>query len=573
MPTRGELIGSLTSPGAPFEITTTTIFGWNDIRIYSSQPASLRDVFEAGRERDDQAHLIVGDRQWTFAEVTTDVDHVAAGLVELGVGPGDRVAVLASNCREWVLTFWATVNIGAVVVGLNGFWGADEITNAIALTSPKLLVADVKRRDRITDRLPELAARGIDGVITTDDVHRMSVDQADASIAAPEISPDDTALVFFTSGTTGPAKGVPNTHRGVIACMQNVMLSALVGMQQAAASTPAGTPPAPPPAQPAGPVRTLVTSPMFHVSGCHAGIILGWMTGQTLVLPEGSLTADAITSTIERRRVTSWPAVPALVWRVVNDPVSAERDLSSVTRLSFGGAGAPPELIARVRERFPNAASSLATGWGLTETSAALTSHGGPAYAADPSDVGAPYPIIELRFVDPDSGAASATGPGEIWVRGCQVMSGYWNDPAATATVLDEDGWFRTGDVGHLDEAGSLHLTDRVKDVILRGGENVSATEVEHRILEHPAVDEVAVVGAPHPTLGEQVRAVVVPVPGRAPNVTPDVVRSWVAQTLAPFKVPSVVDVRTEPLPRNATGKLLKRHLRRELADPTEEAP
>jgi long-chain acyl-CoA synthetase len=299
---------------------------------------------------------------------------------------------------------------------------------------------------------------------------------------------------------------------------------------------------------------------MFHVSGGHSGMVLGWVTGQHQVLTEGRVTAEKVMAAIEEHRITFWPSVPTLVWRVCHHPDRERYDLASITRVAFGGAPASPDLHEQAQATFPNLTVNVGTGWGLTETTSAVTSNTGPGYVARPTSVGQPFPIVELKVVDDDGRPVANGTDGEVLVRGCQVTPGYWNDPEATSAAIDPAGWFRTGDIGHLDDDGFLYLTDRKKDVILRGGENVYSTEIENRLLEHPAVADAAVIGVPHVELGEEVKAVVQVADDTDPS--PAELAVWVADTLADFKVPSKWELRERPLPRNASGKLLKQELR-----------
>lgn len=555
MATRAEAEAELTGPGQPFEITTETVNGWPGIPVYRERMRSMRELFAMGAGHGDKTFLVHGERRWSFARFAADANTLAHALSErYGVERGDRVAMLGANSPEWALTFWATVNAGAVAVGLNGWWKADELLHALALTKPKVLVVDEARLARFPAPPP------VEHVVVMErDLAGVLAHRHDAPPTA-EIAEDDPAVIFFTSGTTGRAKGVVSTHRGMVANVQNVFLTGLAMLRAAGDDVIAGNK-----AKGAGEAATLLTSPMFHVSGCHSGMVLGWVTGQKHVLPVGKVTADQVMRLIEAERITFWPAVPTLVWRVVQHPDRHRYDLSTVTRVAYGGAPASPELFEQSKETFLNLTTNFGTGWGLTETTSAVTSNSGPEYMARPTSVGRPFPIVELRVVGDDGAPLTAGETGEILVRGCQVTPGYWDDPAATASAIDAAGWFRTGDVGHLDTDGFLHLTDRAKDMILRGGENVSSVEIEHRLVAHPHVLDAAVIPVAHPVLGEEVKAVVQVADGAV--LTADELRAWCAETLADFKVPTYVDMRAGALPRNASGKLLKAVLRGEAAD------
>jgi long-chain acyl-CoA synthetase len=305
----------------------------------------------------------------------------------------------------------------------------------------------------------------------------------------------------------------------------------------------------------------LLTSPLFHVSGCHSGLVVGMFAGVEIVIPAGRFDPETALRLIEQHGVTVWATVPTMVWRVCEYPDRHEYDTSTVKTVAFGGSPSADELQRKVRETFPNVRST-SNAYGLTETSSVATVNSGADAVRKPWSVGPPVPTVEIRIEAPDGTEAPLGEPGEVCVRGPILMKGYWGKPEATAEAIDEDGWLHTGDVGTLDDEGFLAITDRKKDMIIRGGENVYCVEIENRLVDHPAVADAAVVGVPHPSLGEEVKAIVQVEPGA--SLTADDVRQWVAAELADFKVPAHVELRDEPLPRNASGKLLKNVLRGE---------
>ncbi|MCZ7525154.1 MAG: AMP-binding protein [Acidimicrobiia bacterium] len=357
---------------------------------------------------------------------------------------------------------------------------------------------------------------------------------------------------MYTSGTTGQPKGATVTHRQVLANLANIFCAGLAAAaREPSAPEPAG----------GGKQASLLVVPLFHVTGCFATMVTAHATGAKLVLmPPGRFDPDVAMATIERERVTTVGGVPTVMWRIVEAPDFDRYDLSSVTRVSYGGAPAAPELVARIAERFPNVRGGLATAYGLTETASVATLNAGADYLAHPDSVGRAVPTVELRVVGPSGEDLPVGEAGEIWIKGPTVMShGYWRRPDANAESFT-DGWFHTGDIGRLDEDGFLYLVDRAKDVVIRGGENISSVEVEHVLFSHPDVLDAAVVGVPHRELGEQVKAVVQLRPGSATGV--EDLRAFCAEHLADFKVPELVELRDEPLPRNPAGKVLKRQLR-----------
>jgi long-chain acyl-CoA synthetase len=485
-----------------------------------------------------------------------------------GVAPDDRVAVLAQNTPEWCLAFWATVSLDAILVGLNGWWKADEIVYGLNDSGAKVLVADRKRFERVAgllDQVPELTHVFLIDASPDDFPEAtagagVTLHRFDELCAAPTdrfptvaIGEDDDAVIFYTSGTTGRPKGAISTHRSMIANLQNTLYTAVAGSMLAAAH---GTEAA----YTADRTVSLLTSPLFHVSGCHSGLVVGMLAGVKLVVPVGRFDSGEALRLIEEHGVTVWNTVPTMVWRVCEDPRRHDVDTTSVTSIGFGGSPSADELQRMIRETFPNVRTT-SNAYGLTETSSVATVLTGPDARRKPWSVGPPVPTVEVRIASPDGLGDMPTGePGEVCVRGPILMKGYWRKPEATAEAIDPDGWLHTGDVGVLDDEGYLTITDRLKDLIIRGGENIYSVEIENRLVEHPAVADAGVVGITHAELGEEVKAVVQVEPGE--ELTADDVRAWVRQTLANFKVPTHVEIQTDPLPRNASGKLLKNVLR-----------
>jgi len=309
-----------------------------------------------------------------------------------------------------------------------------------------------------------------------------------------------------------------------------------------------------------GQTAALLTSPLFHVSGCHSGIVLGMLGGVKLVMTVGKFDPQNAMELIQSERVSVWATVPTMVWRVVEHPARDQYDLTSVKQVAYGGSPSAAELQRQVQATFPNV-KNLGNAYGLTESSSVATINSGQEFLDRPESVGRAVPVVDIRIAGP-AGQALPTGhTGEVWIKGPIIMPGYWGKPEASAEALT-DGWLHTGDVGYLDEDGFLYITDRAKDMIIRGGENIYCVEIENRLVEHPDILDAAVIGVAHPTLGEEVKAIVQIEPGA--TLTAAAVRTWVATTLADFKVPAFVETTTERLPRNASGKLLKNVLRGE---------
>lgn len=553
-------VADLTGPGSRFEITDEIVRGV-PMKVFARRMGSLPEIARKAIERGDRLAVVSGAQRLSYAELFRCVNGVSRSLAALGVGKGDRVAILSANRLEWVVVFWAAIDLGAVVVGLNGWWTADEILYGLQDSGAKVLVADARRFARVAERIGESA--DLDRVFVADhtsldEAHRTAAEPFDHLRGEPadefpvvEIAEDDPAVILYTSGTTGRAKGAVATHRSWIASIDNA--SALAAARKLAEDS-SGEPSRPPHEV------ALVTVPFFHVAGSHTHLVMGVLAGWTLVIPEGRFDAAEALRLIEEEGVTRWTAVPTMVRRLVDHEDVTRRDLSTLRTVAWGGAPAPPELRDDLRRAIPNMKTGeLGNAYGLTETSSAVTFHGERGDGLKPTSVGQPLFCAEVRVAGIDGAVLEPGEAGEVQVRGPMVFAGYWNRPEATAEAF-VDGWFRTGDIGHLDDEGYLYITDRKKDVIIRGGENVYSVEVEDRLVSHPDIIDAAVVGIPDDDLGEEVKAVV-QVP-ESSLLTADAVRDWVAEKLAAFKVPSVVEIRTEPLPRNAVGKLLKNALR-----------
>ena len=569
MPSLAEVRAQLTGPGGMFELVTEDVLG-RPLPVYKERMRSLREIPQAAVQRgDDTTYLVYGDRSYGFRSFVEQANGVARALADrCGVGPGDRVAVLSQNNPEWCLTFWATVASGAVLVGLNGWWKTDEILYGLQDSGATVLVADGKRFERIADRLDEapdlahvfLIDAGPDDFPAATGaaakIQRFEDLGAEATAEFPDadIAEDDDAVIFYTSGTTGKPKGAISTHRSMLANLQNTMFSSIAGVMAdpgGASVLPSGT----------GQTVSLLTSPLFHVSGCHSNLVVGLLAGIKIVIPEGRFQPDKVLELIEDHGVNIWATVPTMVWRVCEFPGRHDYDTSSVTSVAFGGSPSADELQRKVGETFPNVAST-SNAYGLTETSSVATVISGEDARRKPWSVGPPVPGVEVRIVDPLNQPLPQGETGEVCIRGAILMKGYWNKPEATAEAIDADGWLHTGDIGHLDDEGYLAITDRKKDMIIRGGENIYCVEIENRLVLHPSIADAAIIGVPHPELGEEVKAVVQVESGE--SLGEDDVRAWVREELADFKVPAHVEIRTEPLPRNASGKLLKNVLRGE---------
>ncbi|HET9689678.1 MAG TPA: class I adenylate-forming enzyme family protein [Acidimicrobiales bacterium] len=555
-----EIDAELTRPGSPYEVEVVDVAGV-PTRSWRHAPRTLGEIVAASARFGDRDWLVYEGERTTFAEHADAVARLAGALVErYRLRRGERVAIAMRNLPEWSIAFWGITAAGGVAVALNAWWTADELAFGLADSGAAVLLADDERADRLADRLADLPDLRAAVVARPAGALRAGWDTFDellagarpAPLADPAIGPDDDATLFYTSGTTGRPKGVRGTHRNICT---NPLSAAYVA---ARAAVRRGAEPLSPGAAP--PQVYLLSVPLFHATGCHSLLVGHLFNGNRMVVMHRWDAGRAL-ELIERERVTAFGGVPTMALQVLDHPDLARRDTSSVTSVRYGGAPAPPDLARRVQEAFGVPAMN---GWGMTETSALSSMNVGDDYLARPDSIGVPVPVVEVRVVGAD-GVEVATGEvGELWVRGPNVVPGYWRRPEETAATF-VDGWVRTGDLARVDGDGFLYVVDRAKDIVIRGGENVASVEVEGVLHAHPAVAEAAVVGVPHPTLGEEVAAIVSLLPGR--DATAEELQAFTAERLARFKVPTRMVIRRAALPRNPAGKLMKRELRQEIAD------
>ena len=561
--TIAEATEVLIAPGQIFEVGDETVRGI-PMKVWKNAPPSLRAVLEMSRGHGAQTFLVYEDERMTFEQHFRAAAHLGTKLVnDYGVKKGDRVAIAMRNFPEWVLAFWAAAVAGAIVVPLNAWWTGEELAYGLADSGSTILFADGEREERLRPHFAELP--DLKAVIVArpqgavDEGHESFEDVLgevpdDAALPDVAIDPEDDATIFYTSGTTGRPKGALGTHRNICGNLMSLGFVAMRSGLQAKGPDDGGL------AAGGGQQNSsLLSVPFFHATGCHSVLVANTAFGGKLVImykwdPERAL------ELIEREEVTNFGGVPSMVWQVLDSPDFAKRDTSTVKAIGYGGAPAPPELVKRIKEHFPTGSAS--NGYGLTETSSVSTMNAGTDYERKPDSVGPPVPVVEVKVVDESGDPLPTDQVGELWIRGPNIVKGYWNKPQATAETFT-NGWLHSGDVARVDDEGFVYIVDRAKDMLIRGGENIYCVEVEGVLFEHPAVTEAAVIGIPHPVLGEEVGAVVQLRAGA--TVTEDELRAHVADRLAAFKVPVKFWFRDEPLPRNPAGKVMKRDLREEL--------
>lgn len=540
-----QVVAALTGPGGRFEIAPEEVRG-NRIPVVRNRDRRVGDLVAASKTWGDRDYLVTADRRLSFAEHADAVAAVATALREdHGVGKGDRVGILAANSPEWVVTFWAAQCLGAIAVGLNSWWTPKEIEYGVGLVRPKVIVADAKRAALLADS----GLSGFALLTVEDDLPRIVAAGAGAELPTADVDEDDPAVILFTSGTSGRPKGAVHSQRNLLAVVDYHRFSdALVAHMYGRTyddAVPSDN-------------RYLLTSPLFHIASLHNLAVPRLATGSAVIMTEGGFDVDKVFGLIERERVTNWGAVPTMAARMLEHPDTDRYDLSSLTAFALASAPSSPEFKQRLRAKFPFAQQALVDSYGLTECSTAIAVATAPELEAFPGTLGRPIMTVALEIRDPFGEVVPDGVEGEICVRSPFVMLGYWEDETATAAALTSDGWLRTGDYGVVED-GRLRLAGRRSDLILRGGENVYPTEVEQCLEEHPAVHECAVIGVDHEDLGQEVAAVVVLRAGH--DASEDDLREFCRERLSYYKVPSQWRITRDLLPRNATGKVLRRNV------------
>ena len=521
--------------------------------IVANFPATLPSFFKTFCMLNGAVEAVVaGDERLTFAELDAWSDRVAKALIGRGIVKGDRVGIAMRNCPGWIVTYMGALKAGAVATLINGWWQTEELAHALALTEPKLVIADAPRAARIAALEGDYALLTLPIEEHLEGALAPLLEGGDADAVLPEVGPYDDATILFTSGSTGEAKGAVSTHRAVTTGIYSYTtnLVTLLGLLEAN-----GTPPPNPP-------RTLVNVPLFHVTGEVPVLLNSFAVGRGMVLMAKWDAVEAL-RLIEKEKITYFVGVPTMSLELMNHPDHDKYDTSTLTDLAAGGAPRPVAHVERLQQAFPNAQPAL--GYGLTETNAVGCGNFWTNYAAKPASTGrAQKPFVELAILGASDAHLPSGERGEIAIRSAANITGYWRNPEATAAAFTADGYLKTGDIGYLDEDGYLFIVDRKKDIIIRGGENISAAEVEAAVYACDGVSEAAVFGVPDERLGEVPVAIVYM---RAESdLDDDTLRAFLFTKLAAYKVPSVIHFSRDSLPRLGTGKIDRVALKQQYA-------
>jgi len=557
-----ESLALLTAAGAPYETVAVEALG-RQVRSYVRMPPDLRAVFDASRAFGDRELLVFEDERLSFEAHWRAANAFGRVLTErFGVRRGDRVALAMRNYPEWSICAWGALAIGAVAVPLNAWDSSATLALLLDDSGAKVAVVDGERLVRLQEAGQLAAAL----VVTRADAPAGTIaletligapghysDLPDAPLPDPGLSADDLATIFYTSGTTGRPKGAAGTHRNILTNYVNT------GFRAARAAVRRGGPV--PGAPSTAPRRQLLPMPFFHVTGFHSTLLPALANGTTIHLMYKWDVARAL-DIIARERINGLNLVPTLAWQLSDALAAGGHDTSSVDLVGYGGAAAAPELAQRMRDAFPNAWPGQ--GYGATETSSLVAANSHEDMMARPGSVGTAVPCCDIRIVDAAGEDVAEGSAGELWVCGPNIVAGYWNMPDATHDCFG-DGWYRTGDVARIDGEGFITILDRVKDMLIRGGENIYCVEIEDCIASHADVVEAAVFGIPERVMGEVVGAAVHLRAGSTAGF--DAIAGHVRARLAAHKVPVAIDFHAVPLPRNAAGKLLKREMRAMMLD------
>ena len=538
-----------------FELQKKTIRG-NEYNVFVNVPQNLYEYFQFALIHGEWEFLAYEDESYKYQEVLNNAAGLAHVLVDkYGLKKGDAVAFSMRNYPEWIYSYMAVTSIGCVAVPLNSWWQGEELDYGITHSEAKVFIGDDERLQRLegfVENTPRISVR----CQTNDFTNTVAFEdlvKPKESFPQVEIDPEDDASIMYTSGSTGYPKGVVTTHRSII--NTPVAWAFLATMASQLESDGGETF-----VQAESPC-TLAAVPLFHVTGSHSNFLLSLVSATRIVLMYKWDPLKAI-QLIEKYRVTSFSGVPTMTQDIITaSEANPDTDVSSLVSLGGGGAARPPEQIKSQEKNHPTKIAGV--GYGLTETNAAGTNASGKLLYDKPDTAGFPTPLIhKLKIIDEEGKEVSTGETGEVCIKSASNFRCYLKNEEATTEALDSKGWFRSGDVGCLDEDGFLYIKDRIKDIVIRGGENIACLEIEAILSEHPAILEASVFGVPDERLGENLATRIALKPGKTATETE--ISSFLEEKIAKFKIPSYIWFQEEELPRIASGKTAKKQMREE---------
>lgn len=546
-----EVVKQVTAKGQMFE--TKEVLNDNGVTYteYANFAENLKQFFDIGLTHEEKDWLVYENERYTYKEVYERSAQVANALIATGIKIGDRVAICMQNNPEYIFSFMGIMGMGAVCVPLNSWWVPSEVIYGLEHSDAKLLIADKKRLQGL-ESMPDVIK-----VVTTyaDDENFTSfnsfVEGQSSSWPEVEINRNDYASIYYTSGSTGRPKGVLSSQKGILSTMFSWTCYSVVASQIAAKTNPDATPLVSPD------LAVLHCVPLFHVTGSHSAFLMSILIGRKIVMMKKWDAGEAL-KIIEEEKVSDITGVPTQTWELLSHPKKNDYDLSSLKVLGGGGGPRPAEHVKQLDEQFEGRPG---IGYGLSETNALATLGNGDEYVNHPSSTGRVVPpLTEIKILDNDWNEVAEGELGEIAIKTPASMVGYWKNDEATKECMNEGGWFRTGDLGKF-EGPFLYIVDRVKDMVIRGGENIACPEVEAAIYEHENVLEVCVFGVPDTRLGEIVSCCIYLKPGT--NLNQEELSSFLSDKLAPFKIPAEFNFTENKIPRLASEKFDKPTLRK----------
>jgi long-chain acyl-CoA synthetase len=537
----------ITAEGQYFEVEPRDV-GGRSYLAYKHAPATLIDVLQSGRNHGDLEFIVYEGTRYSYNDFYRAVDALGAYLqITMGVNKGDRVALAMRNNPEWAITYVAASLIGAIVVPINSWGKSEELMYALTDSKASVLVCDPPRFQLIADELGNSEVK----TIVAGGASAAGILDFDACVAAgkdlecqvAEADPEEPCVILYTSGSTGFPKGVVHRHVAVCQSLMNMMwlgfmLMELEGAREYKGGAERETP--------------LLTVPLFHATGLLGSLLMPLQMGQKLVMMYKWDSNQAL-DLIESEKITSLSTVPAIVQDLLSNPRFDEANTESLIRVAGAGAATPAGLPELIDEKCGK--PSRSAGWGMTETMAVGGTMSGCVFDLKPDSAGIQSPIMEMRFVDADGNDMPAGEPGELLVYGVCCTPGYWNKPEANEKTFDANGWMETGDIAKIDDDGFLHITGRIKEIVIRGGENIYPGEIENVAYRLDQVRENVVFGVPDTDMGEEM-VMVAYVPTE--DVTAEELRAHLSASLATYKVPKFIEVVSQPLPKNASEKLHK---------------